>query len=153
MGQPSIGLVGEGTQDYHLRRRSQLLDSARGPESFNVGHDQISGGRSSHDVDESGGEAWTATGPDRSEAGPALSARRDRGVDGPAARTIARALASRRVSPKGPGSGLRMLLFFINRAGRGLAPGRRADLEKAKRLMQERPGTNDRGSTRTRQRP
>jgi len=69
------------------------------------------------------------------------------------ARTIAPALASRRVSPKGPGSGLRMLLFFINRAGRGLAPGRRADLEKAKRLMQKRLGKNDRGSTRTRQRP
>ena len=33
------------------------------------------------------------------------------------ARTIARALASKRVSPKGITSGLRMLLFFINRAG------------------------------------
>jgi hypothetical protein len=30
------------------------------------------------------------------------------------ARTIARALASKRVSPKGITSGLRMLLFFIN---------------------------------------
>jgi uncharacterized protein DUF3175 len=52
------------------------------------------------------------------------------------ARTIARTLASRRVSPGGITSGLRMLLFFINRAGRGLTPGRRAELEKAKRLMQ-----------------
>lgn len=49
---------------------------------------------------------------------------------------IARTLASRRVSPKGVGSGLRMLLFFINRAGRGLTPGRSAELQKAKRLMQ-----------------
>ena len=52
------------------------------------------------------------------------------------AQTIARTLASRRVSPGGITSGLRMLLFFINRAGRGLTPGRRAELEKAKRLMQ-----------------
>ncbi len=50
--------------------------------------------------------------------------------------TIARALASKRVSPKGPTSGLRMLLFFINRAGRGLTRARRAELEKAKRMLQ-----------------
>ncbi len=53
------------------------------------------------------------------------------------ARTIAKALASKRVSPKGITSGLRMLLFFINRAGRGLSAARRAELLKAKRLMQE----------------
>jgi hypothetical protein len=29
-----------------------------------------------------------------------------------------------------------MLLFFINRAGRGLTPARRAELLRAKRLMQ-----------------
>jgi tRNA(adenine34) deaminase len=52
--------------------------------------------------------------------------------------TIARVLASPRVSPKGPVSGLRMLLFFINRAGRRLSRSRRAELEKAKRLMQQR---------------
>jgi Protein of unknown function (DUF3175) len=52
------------------------------------------------------------------------------------ARTIARTLASKRVSPKGPSSGLRMLIFFINRGGRGLSRARRAELEKAKRLMQ-----------------
>jgi hypothetical protein len=51
------------------------------------------------------------------------------------ARTIARSLASKRVSPKGPSSGLRMLSFFINRAGRQLTPSRRAELERAKRLM------------------
>jgi len=53
------------------------------------------------------------------------------------ARAIARTLASRRVSPKGVTSGLRMLLFFINRAGRGLSARRRAELLRAKRLMQE----------------
>jgi len=52
------------------------------------------------------------------------------------ARTIARTLASRRVSPGGVTSGLRMLLFFINRAGRGLTRARRAELLKAKHLMQ-----------------
>lgn len=54
------------------------------------------------------------------------------------ARTIARSLASKRVSPKGIVSGLRMLLFYINRAGRQLSPRRRAELEKAKRLLQRR---------------
>jgi tRNA(adenine34) deaminase len=53
------------------------------------------------------------------------------------ARTIARTLASKEVSPKGITSGLRMLLFFINRAGRQLSAERRAELQRAKRLMQE----------------
>jgi Protein of unknown function (DUF3175) len=51
------------------------------------------------------------------------------------ASTIARTLASKRVSPKGPGSGMRMLTYFINRAGRGLSAKRRAKLEKAKSLL------------------
>ena len=54
------------------------------------------------------------------------------------AATIARTLASRRVSPKGPGSGMRMLTYFINRGGRGLSKTRRAELERAKRLLSER---------------
>jgi Protein of unknown function (DUF3175) len=63
-----------------------------------------------------------------------------RGLFNKDAQTIARSLASRRVSPKGPASGLRMLLFYINRGGRGLSPTRRAELQKAKRLMQGRLG-------------
>jgi len=51
------------------------------------------------------------------------------------ASTIARTLASKKVSPKGPGSGMRMLNYFINRAGRGLSAKRRAQLEKAKTLL------------------
>ncbi len=54
------------------------------------------------------------------------------------AETIARTLASKKVSPKGPGSGMRMLTYFINRGGRGLSPMRRAELERAKRLLSER---------------
>lgn len=54
------------------------------------------------------------------------------------AATIARSLASKRVSPKGPSSGMRMLTYFINRAGRGLTAHRRAELQKAKRLLSQR---------------
>ena len=54
------------------------------------------------------------------------------------AKTIARSLASKKVSPKGPASGLRMLQYFINRAGKGLSIARKKELEKAKRLMQEK---------------
>jgi len=52
--------------------------------------------------------------------------------------TIARTLASKRVSPKGPTSGLRMLNYFINRAGRGLDAARRKELQRAKRLLSKR---------------
>jgi hypothetical protein len=51
---------------------------------------------------------------------------------------IARALASKKVSPKGPGSGMRMLTYFINRAGKGLTATRKRELERAKMLLHER---------------
>jgi tRNA(adenine34) deaminase len=51
------------------------------------------------------------------------------------AATIARTLASKKVSPKGPGSGMRMLTYFINRGGKGLSATRRRELEKAKKLL------------------
>ncbi len=54
------------------------------------------------------------------------------------AETIARTLASKKVSPKGPGSGMRMLTFYINRAGKHLDKGRKAELEKAKELLSAR---------------
>ena len=54
------------------------------------------------------------------------------------ASNIARTLASKKVSPQGPASGLRMLTYFINRAGRGLSSDRRAELEKAKILLAKR---------------
>ncbi len=60
------------------------------------------------------------------------------GLFNKSAATIARTLASKKVSPKGPGSGMRMLTFFINRAGRGLSAERRAELEKAKDLLSKR---------------
>jgi tRNA(adenine34) deaminase len=75
------------------------------------------------------------------------------------ATTIARSLASKRVSPKGPGSGMRMLTYFINRAGHGLSAARRAELEKAKRLLSKRikdfnkPLNGKRREARTRRQP
>jgi tRNA(adenine34) deaminase len=54
------------------------------------------------------------------------------------AATIARTLASKKVSPKGPGSGMRMLTYFINRGGKGLSTSRKAELEKAKKMLSAR---------------
>jgi hypothetical protein len=59
------------------------------------------------------------------------------GLFNKSAATIARTLASKKVSPKGPGSGMRMLTFYVNRAGRNLSPGRRAELNRAKALLSE----------------
>jgi hypothetical protein len=54
------------------------------------------------------------------------------------ARKIARELASKKVSPKGPSSGMRMLTFYINRAGKNLPSSRLKVLENAKKLLHER---------------
>jgi tRNA(adenine34) deaminase len=54
------------------------------------------------------------------------------------AQTIARAMASKKVSPKGIGSGIRMIQYFINRGGKGLSATRKKELEKAKKLLQEK---------------
>jgi tRNA(adenine34) deaminase len=54
------------------------------------------------------------------------------------ATTIARSMASKRVSPRGIGSGIRMIQMFINRAGKNLPAARRRELEKAKHLLQAR---------------
>ena len=59
------------------------------------------------------------------------------GLFNKSAATIARTLASKRVSPKGPGSGMRMLTFYINRAGHNLSAKRLADLNKAKSLLSQ----------------
>lgn len=54
------------------------------------------------------------------------------------AQTIARTLASKKVSPRGPGSGMRMLTFYINRAGKSLDKGRKAEFQRAKELLSQR---------------
>ncbi len=48
---------------------------------------------------------------------------------------IARSLASKKVSPKGAASGMRMLTYYINRAGKNLSASRKEKLEKAKQLL------------------
>lgn len=64
------------------------------------------------------------------------------------AETIARRLASKSVSPKGPGSGMRMLTFYINRAGKNLSAESRRTLERAKVLLHERVERSNNGSAR-----
>jgi hypothetical protein len=54
------------------------------------------------------------------------------------AETIARAMASKKISPKGIGSGIRMIQYFINRGGKGLSAARKRELEKAKHILQEK---------------
>jgi Protein of unknown function (DUF3175) len=54
------------------------------------------------------------------------------------AKTIARVMASKRVSPKGIGSGIRMIQFFINRAGKNLPADRKRELEEAKKILQKK---------------
>src|ERR1700761_2813541 len=51
--------------------------------------------------------------------------------------TIAHELATTKVSPKGPASGMRMLTFYINRAGKNLGKDRLADLHRAKTLLSQ----------------
>lgn len=60
------------------------------------------------------------------------------GLFNKSATVIARTLASKKFSPKGPGSGMRMLAFYINRAGRNLSASRRAELNRAKKLLSQR---------------
>jgi len=54
------------------------------------------------------------------------------------AQQIARTMARKDISPKGLGSGIRMIQYFINRAGRDLSATRRRELERAKRILQRR---------------
>jgi hypothetical protein len=52
------------------------------------------------------------------------------------AETIAKSLASKKVSPKGIGSGIKMVQFFINRSGKNLPAEQKRELEKAKKILQ-----------------
>jgi len=66
------------------------------------------------------------------------STRPPQGLFTKSAPVIARTLATKRVSPKGPASGLRMLTFYINRAGKELTAARLKQLERARVLLSER---------------
>lgn len=65
------------------------------------------------------------------------------------ASTIANSLASKRVSPKGPQSGMRMLTYFINRGGKNLSASRRAELKKAQTLLSRKIRAKHKRLTRT----
>jgi tRNA(adenine34) deaminase len=54
------------------------------------------------------------------------------------AQTIAKVMATKKVSPKGIGSGTRMIQFFINRAGKNLPAARKHELEIAKKILQDK---------------
>jgi len=49
---------------------------------------------------------------------------------------VAKVMARKSVSPGGLGSAIRMVQMFINRAGKTLAPERKRELEKAKKILQ-----------------
>ena len=68
---------------------------------------------------------------------------------GPAAE-IARTMARQDVSPAGIGSGIRMIQYFINRGGRNLSASRRAELERAKRILQRRAASRKRATAKKR---
>jgi hypothetical protein len=54
------------------------------------------------------------------------------------AESVARTMASKKVSPKGIGSGIKMIQYFINRGGKGLPATQKRELEKAKRILQDK---------------
>ena len=64
------------------------------------------------------------------------------------ASVIARTLASKKVSPKGPSSGMRMLNYFINRGGRNLSTSRKEELNRAKKLLSKRIAEGKKSSAR-----
>src|SRR5207237_5950673 len=54
------------------------------------------------------------------------------------AKSVARIMASKKVSPKGIGSGIRMIQFFINRGGNGLSASRKKQLQRAIEILREK---------------
>ena len=54
------------------------------------------------------------------------------------AEKIAESLASEKVSPQGAASGMRLLTFYLNYAGKRLSASRRRTLEKARKLLSDR---------------
>jgi hypothetical protein len=59
----------------------------------------------------------------------------EQGLFKKSASTIAKSLASKEVSPKGPASGMRMLNFYINRGGKNLPDARVKVLQHSKEIL------------------
>jgi hypothetical protein len=51
---------------------------------------------------------------------------------------VARIMATKKVSPLGLGSAIKMVQMFINRSGKNLDAHRRKELERAKRILQQK---------------
>ena len=68
--------------------------------------------------------------------GPARTYAR-KGTHTKSAEEIVKEYERKGVSPKGLGSAIRMLQFFINRAGKNLKPERKQELEKAIKMLQK----------------
>ena len=62
------------------------------------------------------------------------------------AEEVARVMATKKVSPLGLGSAIKMVQMFINRSGKNLDPDRRRELEKAKRILQNKLREKSAGS-------
>jgi tRNA(adenine34) deaminase len=69
------------------------------------------------------------------------------------AKSVARIMASKKVSPKGIGSGIRMITMYINRAGKNLDPKQRHELEEAKHILQAKANGKPKRATRKAARP
>jgi hypothetical protein len=54
------------------------------------------------------------------------------------AKEVAAIMARKEVSPRGLGSAIRMVQMFINRSGKNLPRGRKRELERAKRILQQK---------------
>jgi Protein of unknown function (DUF3175) len=63
------------------------------------------------------------------------------------AEEIARTMARKDVSPKGLGSAVRMIQYFINRSGKNLPAERRRNLEGAKKILQKRMAEEKKAKT------
>jgi Protein of unknown function (DUF3175) len=59
---------------------------------------------------------------------------------------VARIMATKKVSPLGLGSAIKMVQMFINRSGKNLDARRRKELEKAKRILQHKLREKSAGS-------
>jgi hypothetical protein len=64
------------------------------------------------------------------------------------AESVANTMASKKVSPKGIGSGIKMVQMFINRAGKTLSKSQKKELEKAKHILQAKKTKQQGAATR-----
>jgi len=55
-------------------------------------------------------------------------------------------MASKKVSPKGVGSGIKMIQMYINRAGKKLDSHQKKELETAKHILQDKKAKHDQTS-------